>query len=119
MAASHYKPIAIFNTLNDILELYQATQATESAQQPIKDWFKQSFKQSSIKPPSYAAKDKLLALRFLHHYRGSKDTFGSYRRELERLLQWSWFVKGQSILKHKRQDIEAFIEFCKLATAIN
>ena len=112
MAIPQYKPIAIFDTLNDILELYHVTQNTESAQQPIRNWFKQSFKHSNIKPPSYAAKDALLALRFLYNYRGSKDTFSSYRRELERLLQWSWFVKGQSILKHKREDIEAFVEFC-------
>ncbi|MCD8543004.1 MAG: site-specific integrase [Gammaproteobacteria bacterium] len=28
------------------------------------------------------------------------------------MLQWSWFVREQSLLKHKRDDIEAFAEFC-------
>jgi len=53
-----------------------------------------------------------MALNFLYSYRGSSDTFSAYRRDLERLLQWSWFIRKQSILDHKREDIEAFIEFC-------
>jgi integrase len=31
---------------------------------------------------------------------------------VERFLQWSWFVHQQTILKHKREDIEPFVEFC-------
>ena len=110
--SSKYKPIAIFDTLNDILALYQNTQEADSPQHPIQTWLKRSFKNSIIQPPSYATKNTLLVLRFLYHYRGSKDTFSSYRRELERLLQWSWFIRSQSILEHKREDIESFIEFC-------
>ena len=62
--------------------------------------------------PAYVIKDYQVALNFLYSYRGSSQTFGAYRRDVERLLQWSWFIKKQSITKHKRQDIEAFIEFC-------
>src|SRR5690606_254961 len=51
-------------------------------------------------------------LNFLYSYRGSSDTFNAYRRDIERFLQWSWFVRQQSVLKHKREDIEAFVEFC-------
>ena len=43
---------------------------------------------------------------------GSEQTFGAYRRDIEHLIQWSWFVREQSVLKHKREDIETFIEFC-------
>src|SRR5207253_560728 len=43
----------------------------------------------------------------------SQDTFNGYRRELERLLQWSWLVQKKSILSLKRADIEDFIEFCQ------
>ena len=30
------------------------------------------------------------ASQFLYTYRGSAETFKSYRREIERLLQWAW-----------------------------
>lgn len=49
---------------------------------------------------------------FLHAYRGSSETFKSYRREIERLLQWSWFLQAKSLKELTRQDLEAFIEFC-------
>src|SRR5260221_4955763 len=48
----------------------------------------------------------------LYSYRSSKDTFDAYRRDLERLILWRWFSRHQSLLNHKREDIEAFIEFC-------
>ena len=53
------------------------------------------------------------ALQFLYSYRGSDATFNAYRREIERLLQWSWFVLGKSIKDLRRDDFEAFIEFCQ------
>jgi len=40
------------------------------------------------------------------------QTFNAYRRELERLIHWAWFVREQSLLKLKRDDIEQFISFC-------
>ncbi len=60
-----------------------------------------------------AAEDFRHALEFLYSYRGSPDTFTSYRRELERLLHWAWYVRKRSINQLKRLDIEAFIEFCQ------
>lgn len=53
------------------------------------------------------------ALHFLYSYRGSEPTFNAYRREVERLLQWAWHIKGTSINTLKREDIESFIEFCQ------
>ena len=53
------------------------------------------------------------ALSFLHSYRGSEATFNAYRREVERLLQWSWLIKKTAINKLKRQDIESYVEFCQ------
>lgn len=53
------------------------------------------------------------ALHFLYSYRGSEPTFNAYRREVERLLQWSWHVKKSSISTLKREDIESFVEFCQ------
>jgi site-specific recombinase XerD len=53
------------------------------------------------------------ASQFLYTYRGSAATFTSYRREVERLLHWCWLVANKSLRELKRQDIEAFIEFCQ------
>ncbi len=60
-----------------------------------------------------ASSDYEYALAFLYSYRGSRDTFGAYRREVERLLQWSWFVQKRSLTALKRADIEAYIDFCQ------
>lgn len=52
------------------------------------------------------------ALEFIKSYRGSAATFNAYRRELERLLQWSWFIAQKPFKELRRNDIEEFIEFC-------
>lgn len=63
--------------------------------------------------PLDANKDFQHALNFLHSYRGSNMTFNSYRREIERLLQWSWFIHKKSIKELTRIDFETFLEFCQ------
>lgn len=50
---------------------------------------------------------------FLHAYRGSAETFKSYRREIERLLQWTWFVRNKTLVDLRRADMEMFLEFCQ------
>lgn len=60
----------------------------------------------------YLLNDYLTALDFLKQYRSNKATFEAYRREVERLLQWSYFFEKKSILELKRQDIENYISFC-------
>lgn len=50
---------------------------------------------------------------FLQAYRGSAETFKSYRREIERLLQWAWFIQVKSLKELRRNDIETFLEFCQ------
>jgi len=52
------------------------------------------------------------ALKFLYSYNGSSATFNSYRREIERLLQWSWRIEQVSVLRLRREHIEEFIKFC-------
>ncbi|MCE3238932.1 MAG: Phage integrase family protein [Gammaproteobacteria bacterium] len=52
------------------------------------------------------------AIDFLKQYDGNQATFEAYRREVERLLQWTWLVAKKSILDLKRQDIQDYIEFC-------
>jgi len=53
------------------------------------------------------------ALSFLKSYVGSKGTFNAYRRDLERLLQWSALKAHKSIKELTRDDIEAFVGFCQ------
>lgn len=53
------------------------------------------------------------ALSFLKCYVGSKGTFNAYRRELERLLQWSALKAHKSIKELTRDDIEDFVRFCQ------
>jgi site-specific recombinase XerD len=110
MNAKHYIPIPVFDTLEEIIAQYKTVHDAENPQSIIRQWLKHCFADISV--PSYAAKDYQWVLNFLYSYRGSTDTFVAYRRDIERLLQWSWFVRDQSLLKHKREDIEAFIEFC-------
>jgi site-specific recombinase XerD len=52
-------------------------------------------------------------IAFLKAYKGSRGTFDSYRREIERLLQWSWTIAKKTIKELRRADIEAFIHFCQ------
>lgn len=59
-----------------------------------------------------ASIDYEYALKFLYSYNGSTATFNSYRREMERLIQWSWHIQGCAAISLKREDIEEFIRFC-------
>lgn len=52
-------------------------------------------------------------LNFLKSYTGSLGTFNSYRREVERLLQWTWLVNESTLNELKRNDIEQYINFCQ------
>ena len=75
---------------------------------------KKSFQHLSVTfDKSYANQDYSQAIHFLYSYRGSEATFNAYRREIERLLQWSWFILGKSIKELRRNDFENFIEFCQ------
>lgn len=58
-------------------------------------------------------KDYLGAHAFLYAYKDNQATFNAYRREVERLLQWSWQVAKQSIFKLRRAEIEAYLKFCQ------
>ncbi|KGP63045.1 integrase [Legionella norrlandica] len=66
-----------------------------------------------ILPDQKFSNDFIFCLNFLKSYSGSEGTFNSYRRETERLLQWSWLIKNSSIDSLKRDDIEQYIHFCQ------
>ena len=112
MTIKNYIPTPVFDTLTEIIKFHKLVYEAESPRQYIKNWLDQCFTKVKINLPSFAIKDYQIALNFLYSYRGSAQTFGAYRREIERLLQWCWFVREKSLLKLKRDDIETFIEFC-------
>lgn len=66
-----------------------------------------------ILPEERFKNDFNYTLNFLRSYTGSQGTFNSYRREAERLLQWSWHIKKLCIDELKRDDIEQYIHFCQ------
>lgn len=77
------------------------------------------FKQKHFSADSYlkikipgASTDLEFVLKFLYSYNGSTATFNSYRRDLERLLQWCWRIEQTSLLNLRREHIEDFIHFC-------
>jgi len=110
--AKFYVPAPVFDTLVETVTHYKALYDAENPRALIKQWLNHCLINTHSKIPAYAVKDYQAILHFLYAYRGSQQTFNAYRRDCERLLQWSWFVREQSLLKHKRDDIEAFIEFC-------
>jgi site-specific recombinase XerD len=54
-----------------------------------------------------------MARNFLQAYTGSLGTFTSYRRDVERLLLWAWFIAETNLEAIKRSDIEDFVRFCQ------
>jgi site-specific recombinase XerD len=70
-------------------------------------------RQRILNPPEESKEDLYHCLTFLHSYNGSQATFNSYRREIERLLQWSWFVQKKTLPNLRRLDIEEYLEFCQ------
>lgn len=63
--------------------------------------------------PEDAFDDLVHTITFLQAYDGSSATFNSYRREVERLLQWCWLIQGKTLGELSRQDLEAYIHFCQ------
>jgi integrase len=59
-----------------------------------------------------AAKNEFeLCREFLKSYANSKDTFTSYRREIERLLHWCWLVCKKPLKEIGRNDIRNYLQF--------
>lgn len=88
------QPHPLFDTLENIQESTECVQdyLTTLAITPAKQEF-------------------LLCLEFLKSYRNSADTFTAYRREVERLLQWSWLICKKPLKELSRNDIRDYLEF--------
>src|SRR5260364_236386 len=53
------------------------------------------------------------ARAFLLSYQGNAATFQADLREVERLLQWAWFIAHMSVRSLRRAQIEAYVAFCQ------
>lgn len=112
MPATHAHLRPLFDTLEHACNLYKQCQI-EDQNKVIQTWLDICLQGLTISLPINVVQEYGHALRFLYNYRGSVETFNAYRREIDRLLQWSWFIQQKSIPELKRLDIEAFIEFCQ------
>lgn len=52
-----------------------------------------------------------LTREFLRSYAGSIDTFNAYRRDVERILQWSWLIVKKPLIDIDRNDVRRYLEF--------
>ena len=110
---SAYKvPKPVFDSLEHLVDLYKQCQS-ENSSSVIQDWLKACLGNDFNSLPPQIVSEYEQGLRFLYSYRGSLDTFNAYRREIERFLQWAWFVHEKPLSDLKRLDIEEFIEFCR------
>lgn len=57
--------------------------------------------------------DYQMSYIFLNDYIGSIDTFNAYRREVERFLQWLWWIREANLSDIGRQDIHDYFDFLK------
>lgn len=58
-----------------------------------------------------ASVERNQCVEFLKSYANSKDTFTSYRREVERLLHWTWLIAKKSLKEITRNDIRDYLQF--------
>lgn len=58
-----------------------------------------------------AKKEHQLCTEFLKSYAQSKDTFSSYRREVERLLHWAWLICKKPLRDITRNDVRDYLQF--------
>jgi len=82
---------------------------------PLFDGLQQMLANEDYQPNLQGAwlQDYQHAKSFLFSYRGSLDTFNSYRREIERFLQWCQLKANKSLKQICREDFEEFLSFCQ------
>lgn len=95
---------------NALIPLFDALSATQNPSR--EDLFSGNrFIKAAV--PAERLNDYRYSAEFLYSYRGQPDTYASYRREVERLLQWSWYIEQKSLPELRRVDIEAYLAFCQ------
>ena len=103
MSRIYTTPRAFVDTLEHTCALYKQCQS-ENKEIIIRDWLTRCLLDDTRTLPSYAIVEYGYVLHFLYEYRGSSETFNAYRREIDRLMCWSWFVHEKSLLALKRLD---------------
>lgn len=93
-------PIPLFDTLEEMAN-------------PFKHPAREVPAPAELRLPDSAVADYQYACEFIYSYRGSPDTFSTYRREIEHFLQWLWLVAKKSITQVTRDDIERYVEFSR------
>lgn len=72
-----------------------------------------SLSHLAIDAAQEAIEDYQYAAEFIFSYRGSPDTFSTYRREIEHFLHWCLLVSKKSLKQIVREDIETYVEFAR------
>ncbi|MBL4580894.1 MAG: site-specific integrase [Gammaproteobacteria bacterium] len=90
-------PLAFFDTLDEMANPFK---------QPVK-----SLEYLTTDAPAEAIDDYQSAAEFIYSYRGSPDTFSTYRREIEHFLHWCLVIAQKQLKQVVREDIEAYVEF--------
>ena len=62
---------------------------------------------------SYQQENFTLGKDFLLCYKNSPATYKTYRKDIERFVQWASHIQKKAIQHLDRQDIEKYIEFCQ------
>ncbi len=92
-------PVPFFDTLEEMPNPYKS---------PVRD-VSHLLRDS----PEDAVADYQFASEFIYSYRGSPDTFSTYRREIEHFLHWCWLVREKSLNAILREDFEAYVDFAR------
>ncbi len=92
-------PVAFFDTLEEMPNPFK---------QPVT-----SLSHLVQEAPADAIRDYQFASEFIYSYRGSPDTFSTYRREIEHFLHWCWLIANKSLQQVNREDIEAYVDFAR------
>lgn len=92
-------PLAFFDTLDEMPNPFK---------QPLK-----SLRHLAVDAHEEAIGDYQCAAEFIYSYRGSPDTFSTYRREIEHFLHWCLVIAKKSLKQIVREDIETYVEFSK------
>lgn len=99
MPVARKSPAPFFDTLEEMPNPYKS---------PVRD-VSHLLRDS----PDDAVADYQYASEFIYSYRGSPDTFSTYRREIEHFLHWCWLVRQKSLNAIAREDFEAYVDFAR------
>lgn len=80
---------------------------------PIFDTLEALERNNTPLPEYVDTNDFDITRSFLLAYQGSPDTFHSYRREVDRFLQWVYLVACMPLQQIGREDLENYIRFCQ------